>query len=74
MPAAEVAPRAKACEGCGSGFNLRSCLTCGHVGCCESQQGHNTTHAKAEGHPLIRALTPAGDGWLWCYACRDYVG
>ena len=35
-------PRADRCEGCGSTFNLRVCTTCGHVGCCESQKGHNT--------------------------------
>jgi thioredoxin reductase len=42
----EAAPRAARCEGCGSTWNLRACTTCGHVGCCESQQGHNTAHAR----------------------------
>lgn len=70
-PSAE--PRSSACEGCGSTFNLRVCTTCGHVGCCESQAGHNTAHARATGHPIIRSL-PLGPGaFTWCYACNAYV-
>lgn len=66
-------PRATACEGCGSGFNLRVCADCGFVGCCESQRGHNREHAMASGHPVIKSL-PLGDGsFTWCYACRSYV-
>lgn len=66
-------PRARACEGCGSTFNLRVCTTCGHVGCCESQKGHNTEHAKASGHLIIQSL-PLGDGgFTWCYACNAYI-
>lgn len=70
----EASPRAKVCEGCGSTFSLRSCTTCGHVGCCESQQGHNTKHARAASHPTIRAVTgPARGGFIWCYECDDYL-
>ena len=66
-------PRVERCEGCGSTFNLRACTTCGHVGCCESQQGHNTQHAKSSGHPVIKSL-PIGQGhFTWCYQCRKYL-
>jgi CPA1 family monovalent cation:H+ antiporter len=66
-------PRSSQCEECGSVVNLRVCTTCGHVGCCESQQGHNTAHAKASGHPVIKSL-PMGDGhFTWCYTCNAYL-
>lgn len=66
-------PRADRCEGCGSTFNLRVCTTCGHVGCCESQKGHNTAHAKQSGHDVIKSL-PLRDGhFTWCYRCRRYI-
>jgi uncharacterized UBP type Zn finger protein len=65
-------PRTEGCEECGSTFNLRVCTTCGHVGCCESQKGHNTAHAKAVGHPVIQSL-PLGNGFTWCYTCNAYV-
>jgi uncharacterized UBP type Zn finger protein len=66
-------PRAEGCEGCGSAFNLRVCTTCGHVGCCESQKGHNTKHSRNTGHPVIKSL-PLGEGhFTWCYACRAYL-
>lgn len=72
--AEEAGPRGTACEGCGSTWNLRVCTTCGHVGCCESQQAHNTKHSRASGHPVIRQMGPSGrDGFLWCYACRAYL-
>ena len=67
-----AAPRTDHCEECGSTFNLRVCTTCGHVGCCESQKGHNTAHAKAAGHPVIQSL-PLGKHFTWCYECKDYL-
>lgn len=67
------APLSDRCEECGSDFNLRVCTACGHVGCCESQQAHNTEHAKATGHPIIKSL-PLRDGhFTWCYTCRRYL-
>jgi uncharacterized UBP type Zn finger protein len=48
-------------------LHLRICLTCGHVGCCDSSPNrHATAHAQAESHPLIRSLEP-GEDWSWCY-------
>lgn len=66
-------PRAEACEKCGSRFNLRLCTECGHVGCCESQFGHNTAHFRESGHAVIKSM-PVGPGhFTWCYECRSYV-
>lgn len=50
-----AAPVAETCQECGSRSVLRVCLTCGHVGCCDSHHGHATQHARESGHPLIRA-------------------
>lgn len=65
-----AAPRADACEECGTQASLRVCLTCGHVGCCDSSQGHATAHARGSGHPIIRALPR---GFTYCYVDRDYL-
>jgi uncharacterized UBP type Zn finger protein len=73
VPAEVLEPRSDRCEDCGSDFNLRMCATCAYVGCCESQLGHDRDHALAEGHPVIHAI-PVGQGFIWCYAHRAYVG
>jgi uncharacterized UBP type Zn finger protein len=46
--------------------HLRLCLTCGHVGCCESKNKHATRHYHKTAHPIIRSHEP-GERWLWCY-------
>ena len=73
-----VAPRTPdGCEEClrtgGSWVHLRLCLTCGHVGCCDSQQGHNTEHAKTAGHPVIKSLPMGAGHFTWCYTCNTYL-
>lgn len=46
---------------------LRMCLTCGHVGCCDSSPGrHATAHFRETGHPVMRSAEP-GESWRWCY-------
>jgi uncharacterized UBP type Zn finger protein len=67
----EVSPSADGCEEClatGSWWvHLRLCLTCGHVGCCDSSPNkHASKHAAATAHPLVQSLEP-GENWLWCY-------
>jgi low temperature requirement protein LtrA len=53
--------------------HLRLCLTCGHVGCCDSSRyKHATAHFHAEGHPLMASLE-AGESWSWCYIDERYV-
>jgi uncharacterized UBP type Zn finger protein len=47
--------------------HLRLCLTCGHVGCCDSSPGkHATGHYHASEHPVIRSFEP-GEDWGYCY-------
>jgi hypothetical protein len=51
---------------------LRVCLTCGHVGCCDSSPGrHATNHFHETGHPMMRPLH--GGNWLWCYEHQTYL-
>jgi uncharacterized UBP type Zn finger protein len=68
-----ASPHADRCEGCGSTFNLRVCTTCGYVGCCESQQAHDTKHARESGHVVIKSLPLEEGHFTWCYKCRAYV-
>jgi uncharacterized UBP type Zn finger protein len=47
--------------------HLRECLSCGHVGCCDSSPNkHATAHFDQTGHPVIRSFEP-GEAWRWCY-------
>jgi uncharacterized UBP type Zn finger protein len=68
----DVAPSAPGCEDCLAAgrrdwVHLRLCVSCGHVGCCDSSPGrHATAHFHASAHPLIRSIEP-GEAWLWCY-------
>jgi len=64
-------PRTDGCEEClQSGtrwVHLRLCLTCGHVGCCDSSRGkHATKHFHRSGHPVMASFEP-GERWAWCY-------
>ena len=66
----DVQPLTDGCQECletGSDWvHLRLCLTCGHVGCCDSSRNkHATKHFHSSGHPLIRSLEP-GEDWAWC--------
>ena len=67
----DVQPSAAGCEDClrigGWWVHLRMCMTCGHVGCCDSSPNrHATAHVGASGHPIVRSLE-AGEDWMWCY-------
>ena len=47
--------------------NLRMCLACGNVGCCDSSIGnHATKHFQKTEHPVMRSFEP-GEAWRWCY-------
>ncbi len=73
-----VVPRTPhACEDClregTEWLHLRLCLTCGHVGCCDSSpMRHARAHAFAIGHPVVQSAEP-GESWRWCYVHRSYV-
>ena len=66
------APSERVCEDCARAgesnwVSLRQCLTCGHVGCCDSSPGlHATAHHHDAGHPMVKTLQP-GQDWVWCY-------
>ena len=66
-----VHPSAAGCEEClkmgARWVHLRTCMTCGHVGCCDSSlHKHATEHFEQTGHPIIRSAEP-GESWGWCY-------
>lgn len=72
-----VTPSAEGCEDClriGSGWvHLRLCLTCGHVGCCDSSPyRHARQHFHATEHPIIRSFEPREE-WRWCYVHEALV-
>ncbi len=65
----------RGCEEClnagGRWVHLRLCLTCGHVGCCDSSPGrHATKHAHHAHHPVVASFEP-GEGWAWCYVDEE---
>jgi uncharacterized UBP type Zn finger protein len=71
----QVNPHTKGCEECekeGSNWiALRMCLSCGHVGCCDSSPGiHATKHYENTGHPTMIALPDRS--WKWCYIHKQY--
>ncbi|MGH2593575.1 MAG: UBP-type zinc finger domain-containing protein [Anaerolineae bacterium] len=73
----EVTPSAQGCEDClkiGDGWvNLRLCMICGKVGCCDdSKNKHATRHFHATSHPIIKSLEP-GEDWLWCYVDQTFL-
>ena len=63
-----ILPNTKYCEECKKQHlptvALRMCLTCGHVGCCDSSIGkHATKHFEETGHPIMKS-TP-DNIWKW---------
>ena len=67
----KVTPRTAGCEECLAAgtpwVHLRVCMSCGHVGCCDSSPSrHATAHYKHTGHPIMRSLEP-GESWGWCF-------
>lgn len=72
-----VHPRTAGCEEClqsgDSWVHLRECLTCGHVGCCDSSKNkHATGHFHSTQHPIVRSIE-AGENWRWCYVDEVYL-
>jgi uncharacterized UBP type Zn finger protein len=67
----EVTPGSSGCEEClqsgDTWVHLRLCLSCGHVGCCDSSKNkHATAHFHKSDHPLIQSFQP-GEDWIYCY-------
>jgi hypothetical protein len=72
-----VQPHSSGCEEClrlGTAWvHLRLCLTCGHVGCCDSSPLHHAReHFHVTGHPVIQSFEP-GESWRWCYVHEALV-
>lgn len=69
-----VAPQsapATTCEPCAEKgldwVQLRWCLTCGYVGCCDDSPGeHATGHYRDSGHPVMASIE-ADATWAYCY-------
>ena len=67
----EVKPSSNGCYEClASGdqwVHLRMCLSCGHIGCCDSSKNkHATKHFHETGHPIMKSAEP-GEEWGWCF-------
>ena len=68
----DVKPRTpNGCEEClqihSEWVQLRLCLECGHVGCCDSSPNkHATKHFHESKHAIMRSFEPGAD-WGWCY-------
>lgn len=73
----DVTPHSRGCEEClrmGTPWvHLRLCLSCGHVGCCDSSpMRHARAHAGVIGHPIVQSFEP-GESWRWCYVDEALV-
>jgi len=67
----EVVTNATGCEDClrigDTWVELRVCMTCGGVRCCDSSKNrHATHHFQTVAHPVIKSYEP-GATWAWCY-------
>lgn len=70
-PVPEPDGNTRGCEEClkigQEWVHLRTCVICGHVGCCDQSIGkHATKHAHTTGHPVVRSAEP-GETWRFCY-------
>ena len=65
-------PNTRGCEECEAQGRrdwvaLRLCLTCGHVGCCDSSPNkHASKHFATVGHPIVKSFEPSEE-WAYCY-------
>ena len=72
-----VQPSGSGCREClktgDSWVQLRECLSCGAVLCCDSSPNrHASKHAAEEGHPIVQSFEP-GERWRWCYVDQVYL-
>lgn len=68
----KVTPSGNGCKEClemgDTWVHLRLCLSCGHVGCCDSSKNkHASAHYRHTKHPIVRSIEPS-ENWMWCYA------
>jgi len=67
----------RVCEDCvaigGRWVHLRRCLSCQHIGCCDSSPNrHASAHFRASEHPVMQSFEP-GEDWRWCFVDQDVV-
>jgi uncharacterized UBP type Zn finger protein len=66
----------KGCEECektgDEWVHLRLCLSCGHVGCCDSSKNRGTKHLKSTGHPIVKSYEPS-ENWNLCYVDEIFM-
>jgi len=72
-----VTPSSRGCQEClemgDAWMHLRLCLTCGHVGCCDSSKNkHATRHYRSTHHPVMKSFEP-GENWAWCYVDEEMI-
>lgn len=72
-----IATDQRACEDClregTSWVELRLCLACGFVGCCDSSvRRHAAVHFQSTGHPVMRSIEP-DEVWGWCYLDQRFI-
>lgn len=73
----DVEPSSDVCDRCvelgDTWVHLRSCMSCGAVGCCNSSKNkHASAHAARVRHPIARSLEP-GEDWMWCFVDQTIV-
>jgi hypothetical protein len=52
---------------------LRMCLSCGHVGCCDSSKNkHETKQFIKTKHPTMQSYK-SDNKWKWCYVDEIYL-
>ncbi|QKW09147.1 UBP-type zinc finger domain-containing protein [Streptomyces sp. NA04227] len=71
LPHPEPAALSETCLECVAAgshpVQLRKCLECGHVGCCDSSPlKHASAHCRESAHPVMRTLEK-GEDWRWCF-------
>ncbi|HUR79559.1 MAG TPA: UBP-type zinc finger domain-containing protein [Thermoanaerobaculia bacterium] len=74
--AGDAPPNSRGCEEClamgDTWMHLRRCVSCGHIGCCDSSKNkHATKHYRASKHPVVQSFEP-GEDWRWCFV--DEIG
>ena len=72
----KLKPSDRTCQECAKAgqrpVELRMCLICGNVACCDSTPGrHATRHFHETGHSVMRPLK--GGDWIWCYVHQSYM-
>ena len=73
----QVKPSGLGCKEClemgDTWVHLRECLSCGHIGCCDSSKNkHATKHFRQSKHPIVQSFEP-GEDWRWCYVDEIFL-